>query len=431
MINCEYVCDDYEPADCDNGADEDADFCAVWKGSTAGDDTFIGGDDMTGGDDFGVGGGVCEKQGDAGQWTCPGTDTMINCEYVCDDYEPADCDNGADEDADFCAVWKGDTAGDDGTGGNDDIYTGGDDLGVGGGVCEKQGDAGQWTCPGTDTMINCEYVCDDYEPADCDNGADEDADFCAVWNGGTAGDDTSIGGDDMTGGDDFGKRGDAGQWTCPGTDTMINCEYVCDDYEPADCDNGADEDADFCAVWKGDTAGDGGTDGNDEIDTGGYDLGVGGGVCEKQGDAGQWACPGTDTMINCEYVCDDYEPADCDNGADEDADFCAVWKGDTAGDGGTDGNDEIDTGGYDLGVGGGVCEKQGDAGQWACPGTDTMINCEYVCDDYEPADCDNGADEDADFCAVWNGGTAGEATTTTPLVVETAAPTAPTAEPTA
>lgn len=54
-------------------------------------------------------------------------------------------------------------------------------------MCEKQGDAGQWTCPGTDTMINCEYVCDDYEPADCDNGADEDADFCAVWNGATGG----------------------------------------------------------------------------------------------------------------------------------------------------------------------------------------------------------------------------------------------------
>lgn len=49
-------------------------------------------------------------------------------------------------------------------------------------VCEKPGDAGQWTCPGTDTMINCEYVCNDYEPADCADGADEDADFCAVWN---------------------------------------------------------------------------------------------------------------------------------------------------------------------------------------------------------------------------------------------------------
>lgn len=74
---------------------------------------------------------ACEKSGDAGQWTCPGTDTTINCEYVCDDYEPADCDNGADEDADFCAVWNGGAAGDGESGGNGDIYTGGDDTGSG------------------------------------------------------------------------------------------------------------------------------------------------------------------------------------------------------------------------------------------------------------------------------------------------------------
>eukprot|EP00729_Bicosta_minor_P020669 gene20669-22074_t len=109
-------------------------------------------------------------------------------------------------------------------------------------MCEKPGDEGPWRCPGTGTMINCAKVCDDYEPADCDNGADEDAAFCAAWTGSTAGDDTSIGGDDMTGGGVCEKQGDAGQWRCPGTGTMINCEYVCDDYEPADCDNGADED---------------------------------------------------------------------------------------------------------------------------------------------------------------------------------------------
>jgi len=56
---------------------------------------------------------VCEKKGDVGEWQCPGEDKKINCEYVCDDYEPADCDGGGDEDFDFCKVWKGDGANDD------------------------------------------------------------------------------------------------------------------------------------------------------------------------------------------------------------------------------------------------------------------------------------------------------------------------------
>lgn len=31
-----------------------------------------------------------------------------------------------------------------------------------------------------------------------------------------------------------------------------------------------------------------------------------------------------------------------------------------------------------------ACEKSGDAGQWSCLGTEDVINCEYVCDDYDP-----------------------------------------------
>ena len=77
------------------------------------------------------------------------------------------------------------TGGDDNTGGNDmgtgdDIYGGND--GETGGVCAKKGDAGEWQCTGEEKKINCDYVCDDYEPADCDNGGDEDTDFCLVWN---------------------------------------------------------------------------------------------------------------------------------------------------------------------------------------------------------------------------------------------------------
>ena len=57
--------------------------------------------------------GVCEKPGDTGQWTCPGTDVQINCEHVCDGYEPADCHDGADEEKSFCAKFKGVAAGGD------------------------------------------------------------------------------------------------------------------------------------------------------------------------------------------------------------------------------------------------------------------------------------------------------------------------------
>ena len=51
-------------------------------------------------------------------------------------------------------------------------------------TCEKKGDSGSWECPGADDeTVNCDYVCDGYDPADCSGGGDEDADFCATWNG--------------------------------------------------------------------------------------------------------------------------------------------------------------------------------------------------------------------------------------------------------
>lgn len=58
------------------------------------------------------GASTCKKKGDTGMWKCPNEDKEINCDSVCDVYW-RDCAGGADEDADFCAVWNGDGANDD------------------------------------------------------------------------------------------------------------------------------------------------------------------------------------------------------------------------------------------------------------------------------------------------------------------------------
>lgn len=78
-----------------------------------------------------------------------------------------------------------------------------------------------------------------------------------------------------------------------------------------------------------------------------------------------------------------------------------------------------------------ICLKKGDSGQWTCPksGGDASINCDYVCDDYTPADCPNGEDEDASFCAAWTGKatTTKTATTTTSVTTKTTTSTTTTA----
>ena len=313
-INCDYVCDDWDPPDCSNGADEDPDFCKVWKSTESTKEQIATAkqilEEKT---------KKCDEKGDLGQWQCPGEDMVIPCMYVCDTDGEFHCFNEADEDEEFCAVWKSTEST------KEQIATAKQILeekikSSPTDTCEKKGDSGQWQCPGQEyKSINCDYVCDDYEPADCDNGADEDEEFCKVWKG-EADDDDDNPPSACT------KKGDVGEWQCPGEDTVIPCNYVCDDTEFAYCSNGADKDADFCAVWKGE---------QDvvQIATAKQILEEKTKKCDEKGDLGQWQCPEEDKVIPCKYVCDDYDPADCENGADEDADFCKVWKGEADGGG--------------------------------------------------------------------------------------------------
>ena len=113
-------------------------------------------------------------------WKCRNTNQYFNCEYVCDGYDPPDCQDGSDENSKFCVKWNAHNSNT-----NDDI------SGIIDGrkiptktpvKCEKKGDKGDWLCPGTNHMINCEYVCDNYQPSDCPNGTDENKRFCDRWN---------------------------------------------------------------------------------------------------------------------------------------------------------------------------------------------------------------------------------------------------------
>ena len=62
-------------------------------------------------------------------------------------------------------------------------------------------------------------------------------------------------------------------------------------------------------------------------------------TCKKKGDTGKWKRPNQEKEIDCDYVCNSqngqvtpfYE--DCEDGADEGADFCAEFKGGGANDG--------------------------------------------------------------------------------------------------
>ena len=284
-------------------------------------------------------------------------------------------------------------------------------------------DNGSWKCPQSDKTINCEYVCDGYEPADCGNGADEDTDFCAVWNGGGDDDEPS---DDDDGGDDDEPSGDDGahEAACACSHCTFMGDRECKSAGDCIVDNYelSEYGVDSCDELAADTYGENGecqagqsygfkytcVPANDDGDEPSADDDAddgGSGTCEKQGDVGSWTCPGSTDEINCDYVCDDYEPADCDNGEDEDADFCAVWNGggdDDEPSGDDDDGDEPSADDDADDGGSGTCEKKGDVGSWTCPGSTDDIDCDYVCDGYEPPDCGNGADEDTDFCAVWN-----------------------------
>lgn len=38
-----------------------------------------------------------------------------------------------------------------------------------------------WRCPISQKVITCDWVCDDWDPPDCDDGEDEDPELCATW----------------------------------------------------------------------------------------------------------------------------------------------------------------------------------------------------------------------------------------------------------
>eukprot|EP00729_Bicosta_minor_P001258 gene1258-28483_t len=230
-----------------------------------------------------------------------------------------------------------------------------------------------------------------------------------------------------------------GEWQCPNDGECIKLKYVCDDYVPADCSAGEDEDPDFCKAWSA-TESTSSTTSSSSLTSENSDS-----TCTKKGDIGQWQCPQSDKSINCEYVCDDYEPADCDNGEDEDPDFCVGWK--ASGDGGGDGNNTDDSSTNDtvgpnddvlgvgddmpganqddnnvgIGDGGGNddtedivdegCIKAGDSGKWVCISGDQRIDCNKVCD--ANVECDDGSDEDAPLCESWDTDTSTASSTTT------------------
>jgi hypothetical protein len=344
-------------------------------------------------------------------------------------------------------------------------------------ACLKKGDEGFWTCADSEQTISCEYVCDDYDPADCGNGADEDTTFCVDWNNAN-GDD--LFGDDMIDGgcattmngccpdgktekeDAFGsncnngahtgfvKTGDTGDWACPNSEDLIQCVYVCDGYDPADCGNGADEDETLCANWNGDGDGDG-----DDMFVGGCGSTMNGccpdgetakddaygsncsdganndeptaSSCLKQGDAGSWKCTGSEQTIDCGSVCDELYPLDCANGADEDIGsggsaaegFCVIWKASTTAPANvtttsttTAAVTTTSTKAVDPAAN---CLKNGYAKdeEVTCQGSGQTIVCTYVCDGYVEADCENGIDEDAIFCDAWINGAPANTTTAT------------------
>jgi hypothetical protein len=116
------------------------------------------------------------------------------------------------------------------------------------------------------------------------------------------------------------KRGDTGEWTCPGTGSgeSIPCDYVCDGYTIADCSNGADENVTFCASWY---------EGADEVAYSGYgsinDIfsGSASGLSNTC-DESEFSCAGGigTGCIPMHYVCDHYD--DCDGGEDESVELC-------------------------------------------------------------------------------------------------------------
>ncbi len=209
-----------------------------------------------------------------------------------------------------------------------------------------------------------------------------------------------------------------GYTKCPSSDGCLVSTSVCDGWTSGDCEDDADEDADFCENWSClegshkctdqvqciydhqtcDSVTDC-RDGSDEQD------------CETCADR-HWMCPDSSRCLRKDAVCDGHSWPRCRDRSDESLEICEKWNC-------TEGHSKcadnlqcvedrkICDGMYD-------CKDRSDElncavlqscpnDRWKCP-DGTCVFREDVCDGnfHTALDCPDGSNEEKEFCNRWN-----------------------------